>query len=319
MKALVFTCSIISLLPSVGYSWSAPGHEAIAIAAMQMLQGTPAEGKVKAILAGENPTNAAIWLDLVREKFQFADPAAQTEADNFANDFTNNSEWHFCNFIVGSTNYDFGSKYAAKEDVVHALKMAIDVLEGSPSKMNQREALRAVFHLVGDIHQPLHCITGFFDISDTNKPTELSDVADPATATQDRGGNQLFYTKSENLHHYWDLVLPASVAGDVPALASVITTNLASQELTPGDFHNWPEVWAGQSIPQANAAYDKLTFTNASFVVEHPHSKPKLHIATVLPGGQKQYKSDQQSRAQEQLTLAAVHLAQLLSKINFNP
>src|SRR5690242_4571094 len=135
MNALFFACSIISILPSTAYCWSAPGHEAIAMAAIKMLQWTPSESTVKTILAGENPTNAAIWLDLVREKFKFPDPAAQAEADKFTTDFPNNSDWHFCNFIVGSTNFDFGSKFAADEDVVHALETAIRVLEGAPSKM----------------------------------------------------------------------------------------------------------------------------------------------------------------------------------------
>src|SRR4029077_15907680 len=116
---------------------------------------------------------------------KFTNPKDIKEVAAFKKAFPNNAEWHFCNFIVGSTNYDFNSKYAAPEDVVHTLENAISVLEGTPSKMTKREALRTVIHLVGDIHQPLHCITGFFDLSDMNHPILLEDVADPKTAKQD--------------------------------------------------------------------------------------------------------------------------------------
>jgi hypothetical protein len=319
MKTALLTIVVIQLLLANAYSWSAPGHEAIAQAALQMLKGTPAEVKINTILNGEAPADAAVWLDRVRENFKFPDPNDAKEAAAFKKAFPNNSDWHFCNFIVGSTNYDFGSKYASSNDVVHGLEAAISALEGSPSKMTQRQALRSIIHLVGDIHQPLHCITGFYDLTDMNNPILLKDVADPGTAIQDRGGNQLMYTASENLHHFWDLVLPNGVSSDVNTLASKIAVaSLNSQPLTDGDFHHWPETWASLSMQQANAAYDGITYNSAAFVDDPRHPGQKmLQIQITLPGGEPGYKAAQQQRAQDQLTQAAVHLAQLLSKINF--
>jgi S1/P1 Nuclease len=308
----------IQLTPIKGFCWSAPGHEAIAIAAMQLLKGTPTEAKINSILDGESPTNAAIWLDLVREH-RLTDPAAKAEAKSFDHDFPHNSDWHFCNFIVGSTNYDFNSIYSSEDDVVHALENAIAVLEGANSKMTQKQALRVVFHLVGDIHQPLHCITGFYDTNNPSQPLLLTNVIDPHSAVQDRGGNQLYYTTNSELHALWDLGLPNSISHNIDTLAQkLVVPSWANTMLTDGDYHHWAEAWAGDSMNQANAAYEGIVFKSAAQVPDPRHpGETMLKILIKLPGGTSGYEQAQKQRTQEQLTKASVHLAQLLSKINF--
>lgn len=319
MKRFLLFSFALGLSAIRAYCWSAPGHEAIAEAAMQMLKGTPAEAKVNAILAGENPTNASIWLDLVREHFKFPTQAENDEVAAFGTNFPGNANWHFCNFIVGSSSYDFNSKYASNDDVVHALENAIAVLEGANSTMTKKEALRVVFHLAGDIHQPLHCITGFYNTNDMSHPVLLTDVPDPKHAAEDRGGNQLYYTKSQELHALWDLGLPNSISKDIDTLASkLVVPSWDTQMVTTGDYHHWAETWAGDSMQQANAAYDGISFDSAAIVDNPRHPGQKmLKISISLPGGTKAYKSAQKQRAQDQLTKSAVHLAQLLSKIDF--
>ena len=316
---LIVACALPILSSTSGYSWSAPGHQAIAQAAMQMLKGTPTEAKVNAILDGESVADAAIWLDRVREHFKFDNPSDDDEAAVFRQDFPGNENWHFCNYIVGSTTYDFSSKFSSNDDVVHALERAIAVLEGSASKMTKQQALRSVFHLVGDIHQPLHCITGYYDLSDLNHPVLLKDVEDPKAAAEDRGGNQLYYTRSQELHALWDLGLPRRISTNINTLAlKLIVTTAGSSMITEGDFHHWPEIWAGDSMKQANAAYAGITFDLAAFVPNPRHAgQQMLKISVSLPAGEKGYKESQQPTVQDQLTKAAVHLTQLLSKINF--
>lgn len=318
MRTLLILALATRFLSNFGYGFSAPGHEAIGQAAMKMLKGTPTEQKINTILDGESVSDAAIWLDRVREHFTFASQADNDEAARFSQDFAGNANWHFCNFIVGATKYDFNSKYATDSDVVHALESAIAVLEGSASKMSKREALRCVFHLVGDIHQPLHCITGYYDLSDLQKPLILNDVVDPKSTPEDRGGNQLYYSSSQELHAMWDLLLPNTISKKVDVLTSKLVVDLAVQPATGGDFHHWPETWAGDSMKQANAAYAGIIDKSAAFVPNPRHpGEQMLKISITLPGGTKMYKSDQHDRIQTQLTNAAVHLAQLLSKINF--
>jgi hypothetical protein len=49
MKTLFATIIAFKLTIISGLCWSAPRHQAIAIAALQMIKGTPAEAKVNAI------------------------------------------------------------------------------------------------------------------------------------------------------------------------------------------------------------------------------------------------------------------------------
>lgn len=315
-------CSLLGFLAttSVGFSWSAPGHQAIGEAALTMIKGSPAEAKVKALLDGQTIDDAAVWLDDIRENVAFPTSDENTEAATFKANFPKSPEWHFCNFSVGSTAYSAGSKYASQDDIVNALETAIGVLEGKPSKMTQLEALRTVVHLVGDIHQPLHCITGFYNLSNPKKPVLLADVPNPASAIQDRGGNQLYYTSSEELHALWDLTIPAAIGKTVPELAAAITpASLASQPLTSGDYHHWAEVWAGESMVQANAAYAGIVYVSSEYVPDPRHpGKKMLKISVNLPRGIGGYKANQEARAKEQLTRASVRLAQLLEKISYD-
>ena len=317
MRNLILVISGLMLTAAQAFSWSAPGHQAIAIAAMQMLKGTPIEAKINSILDGESPADVAIWLDQVRENVKFPDESQNDEAAEFRHDFPHNAEWHFCNFVVGSTSYSFTSKYASNDDVVHALEQAIAVLEGESSKMSKQQALRVVFHLAGDIHQPLHCITGFYDLSDMKHPVLLTDVEDPKTAVQDRGGNQLYYTKSQELHALWDLKLPQMISADINTLASDINPgSLNSEAATSGNYHHWAETWASESMTAANEAYSKIQSFNSAEYVPDPrhHGKQMLKISVTLAPS---YNSHEEQSAKDQLSKAAVRLAQLLSVINF--
>src|SRR2546423_1183345 len=94
-------------LPTSGYSFGAPAHEAIAEAALQMLDPAT-KVKIDAILEGEKVSDASIWLDRVREHYKFQSMSAQEEAKLFTKHFHDHANWHFCNFIVGSTQYDVG-------------------------------------------------------------------------------------------------------------------------------------------------------------------------------------------------------------------
>ena len=132
-----------------------------------------------------------------------------------------------------------------------------------------------------------------------------------------RGGNQLYYTKSEEFHALWDKVLPAGISADVNGLAGKIVDGVTlTQYQTTGDYHHWAETWAGDSMNAANAAYAGITFNSAANVPDPRHAgKTMLNISITLPAG---YKAAHQPRAKDQLSQAAVHLAQLLSRIKFN-
>ena len=312
---------VLLALVSTAYSWSAPTHQAIATAAVEMLKDLPARRNVAAILAGETPATAATWLDHVREqsreKFQFPDPLAQQESEQFNGKFPNNSDWHFVDYPVGSTAYAPRGKFSSRDDIVHALQKAVRVLEGTSFGMSKRQALRVIFHLVADIHQPLHCSSGYYDLTDRNHPQLLAKVGDPKATPNDRGGNQLYYTKSQQLHALWDRGIPAHVAKEVDLVASVSGERIDSFK-SAGDYHAWPEIWASESMVEATEAYHGIILLSASDVPDPRHpDEVMLEIKIALPGGNKAYTVAQTVRAKKQLSRASVHLAQLLSRIKY--
>ncbi|HEX7652553.1 MAG TPA: S1/P1 nuclease, partial [Verrucomicrobiae bacterium] len=299
------------------WAWSAPGHEAVALGALQLLHGTPAAAKINAILDGEDPADAAIWLDRVRENYTFPSAVGQAEARNFRHNFPQHETWHFSNFPVGSHEYRTTSAYASTNDVVQALETAIAVLEGKSSRMTSREALRTVFHLAGDIHQPLHCVTGYYDLQDPAHPRLVSTPKDPDKTPEDRGGNQLYYTKTAELHALFDKTIPARVGRSLEALTKAITPRkLARQPITPGDYHHWPEQWAGESMTAGQTIYQDIrAFTGSEYADDRRHEgKEKLVIHIDLP---KSFSADHELMVHDQLEKATIHLAQLLQRIQF--
>ena len=323
---LQFLASIllITIISHSAFGWSAPGHQAIGRAALNMI-GISTKDTVDGILGDETVEDAATWLDHVREmskgRFHFDDQDEQDAAVQFNHNFKGNGDWHFVNYPVGLTDYHLDGKFSSSNDVVHGIERAIEVLEGAPSEMSKLQALRVLIHLVGDIHQPLHCVTGYFDLSDMDNPKllEAAKVKDPKKTVEDRGANQLFYTPKQELHAFWDRQLPEAISKDPAELVNAISvSNLKQQPRTDGDYHKWAEMWASETMQAGAAAYNGLEFTSAEFLEDPQHPDHQtLFIHTKLPGGTAGYKAAQKDRAEEQLRKAAVHLAQLLGSIKF--
>jgi hypothetical protein len=93
-------------------------------------------------------------------------------------------------------------------NIVTALRDNVKILRTSTDKNARARALRLVIHLVGDIHQPLHC----------------TDRVSQALPTGDRGGNLVTIKipdargnlRNINLHSYWDGGLESFPKGGPP-------------------------------------------------------------------------------------------------------
>jgi hypothetical protein len=145
-------------------AWDTRGHRIIAQVAKSSLDKTVIE-LVDYYLQGMSWDDAATWMDTVRT--------------NPKNDFM--KPWHFVNIARDNT-------YVKTKDpnVINQLELCLNMLKQkahlSLAIVNQQ--LRILFHLVGDIHQPLHCGN-----------------------TEDNGGNMTqvkFQGKASTLHKLWD-------------------------------------------------------------------------------------------------------------------
>jgi hypothetical protein len=120
---------------------------------------------------------------------------------------------------------------------VDTLERQLEILRDTQrSSAARAEALRWVIHLVGDLHQPLHC-------------------ADNG----DRGGNALevrWFKRKSNLHRVWDsdmvahaglstLQLVAAIRRDIPPQGHVATIQPAPRD--SARIHRTLIAWANES------------------------------------------------------------------------
>ncbi len=197
--------------------------------------------------------------------------------------------------------------------MVHAIGAAVDVLEGKSERFTKAQALRILVHLVADVHQPFHTISGYFDCTDPTQPKLVSDPALAIKLPHDRGGNQLFYTKTLELHALWDTKLVNKLAHaktSEPLAALLAKDATANLFKTSGDYHDWPAKWVTDSATEAIGAYKGLIFGPVSLKADGKIER----METVKPAD---YDAQQLPRVKQQLRKSAVHLAQLLNSVRF--
>jgi hypothetical protein len=134
---------------------------------------------------------AATWADWVRShhREQFDHPA-----------------WHYINYpIVPAGSAVDAAQHeppAKQENVVNQLAVCLEKI-GSGSDEEKAVYLTWLFHLVGDVHQPLHCTAIFSE----------------RFPEGDRGGNLALIriqSSPTNLHSFWDGLLGSgTAAGDI--------------------------------------------------------------------------------------------------------
>jgi hypothetical protein len=207
------------------------------------------------------------WLDDVRNlshgRKSTLEGGDRDEGRAFNKQHPNNGEWHYVNLPVGYTLYAPDGPFSSPDDVVHAIGAAVDVLEGKSERFTKIQALRILVHLVADVHQPLHTISGYFDCTDPTRPKLISNPAFALKFPHDRGGNQLFYTKTLELHALWDTKLPNKLAHSKesePLAALVKKGSSLTLFPTGGDYHTWPAKWVTDSATEAIAAYKGIVF-----------------------------------------------------------
>jgi hypothetical protein len=187
-KLIILLLLSFILLPSSIFAWGAKGHKIVAAIAKQCLdkQTTDSVQKYLGVMSFED---ASVWMDEVRSEREY--------------DYL--KPWHYVNVEKDKT-------YVKTKDpeVVNEIEIAIATLKekGVRDKDRINFALKVVFHLIGDIHQPLHC--GY---------------------AEDKGGNKIevqYMGKGSNLHKVWDSEIIEDVnitLSDCLKLANTLSAN----------------------------------------------------------------------------------------------
>lgn len=158
---------LIFLFHHQSYGWGKKGHELVVEIAFHYLDDST-KARVQHYLGKKSIEQASIWMDEMRSNSYYEYMKT----------------WHYINIEKGETYMPS----AKDRNILIILNSSIKELQRKDSLKfkNVQEDLYILFHLIGDLHQPLHCGYGI-----------------------DKGGNTInvsFISKgrSSNLHRVWD-------------------------------------------------------------------------------------------------------------------
>jgi hypothetical protein len=286
-------------------SWNSVGHMTVAYAAYQKL--TPIEKKRVAALLLLNPNYKKVWLTYIpagtsnadRDMYVFMmaatwpdeiravnsgfsgnDDAPKAELTSLNDGYKAKQRHEYWHFVDTPFSQDGTALPSVPEPmIVEKITGFRAALASAEPDLLKSYDLVWLLHLVGDVHQPLHC---------TTRVTS-------AKPKGDRGGNLvLIQGTSKNLHTFWDDLLGT------------------------GDTENFMKaVAAGQALPAPDpnqAADDKEDdWAAESFSL----AETKVYVDPVGPGLgtydlSGQYTANAQELATQRIALAGARLANLL-------
>ena len=228
--------------------------------------------------------------------------------------------------------------FVTNADVVHAIAQCIAILEGSatPANFSKPQAVRWLVHLVGDMHQPMHVTSGYYNTtlpSFANTPILITAPVKAAKSgvLTDRGGNGLLFSASasNNLHALWDRCLPAVVSGAACSngpngftpmathLTSLMTPSAIVATTTPGNHHAWPGIWATRTLERAVSAHVYPSSFKNGRINPDTHGGEDSILALIVAPTKNAYIANHVADARAQLLQAAIHLAAILNAINW--
>ncbi|EKB50839.1 S1/P1 Nuclease [Cecembia lonarensis LW9] len=164
-KQLTLAILLVFSINTSSFAWGAIGHYVIGKLAEWQMKPQTIE-RVEAILQQQSISGVGVWMDNIRSDKKY--------------DYT--YTWHWVTTADGeydpSIQEPTGDAYSAFLQIKETLK------KGGLSPEEERDQLRMLIHIVGDLHQPFH-------------------VGKPG----DRGGNDVkvsFFNKETNIHAVWD-------------------------------------------------------------------------------------------------------------------
>jgi hypothetical protein len=319
---------LVCVLPLRAAAWSESGHKTVATLAYRLMTER-ARRNMDAVLQGKTVDAVVMWPDDLR----YVLPGCTTaESQSCGRDYRpETARWHQVDLA-----YEGDGKYTAavcpSTRTGDCIVAAIEDFKTSMGRSARRkfadyddtnkrrfnDALRFMLHLVGDIHQPLHC----------------------ANRNDDAGGNAVFvtwqgepeykYAEVWNLHAVWDEHLvereiqragKTGFADYAAWLETTLTTaqrdyaTVKSNQIEPGQGET-TAAWAERSHQLARKhAYDSLPATKAD-------KSTRGKVARNFQGAQVQlvvldegYFNQGMPVVRRQLALGGVRLARVLNDI----
>jgi hypothetical protein len=249
-----------------------------------------------------NSINMATWADGIKH----------TKGDPFSAHYNN---WHFIDMGLKDTDPDPLANpqplTVKNGDIVTALKHCEAVMSGQSDPLipNEAVAIALMWHLMGDLHQPLHCTTDYYP----NQPSGQHKT--------DIGGNNVavsnFVDPYPNFHSLWDGALegawddkgnrfvvpdeadPFTITATSPLLVDKVNEVVSANTIPPADLGGDYVAWARETHALGVTAYESLG---------QDYTQNKITVSAA-------YVSNAQAIARRQVLLGGMRLAAVLNRL----
>lgn len=241
-KSLVLTLSLSLFMISQSHAWGGIGHYVIGKLAEWHMKSETVK-KVEAVLKKESISGVGVWMDQIR-------------ADSNYN-YTNT--WHWVTTVDGE--YDPAIQEEGGDAYATFLKLKENLKKGGLSPEEERDQLRMLIHIVGDLHQPFH-------------------VGKPG----DRGGNDVkvsFFNKETNIHAIWDSDMIEGKKMSYTEIATELNKRI-SPDLISAYTSKTPADWLREAVALRPDMYD-IPETNRigyEYIYKHYHHVEERLIAS---------------------------------------
>ncbi len=242
---------------------------------------------------------AATWPDLVRPALPGKPPKPKHITDY------HRASWHFIDepFVLPSDQASINpaAHQPPVTNAVERLAMIEAVMKSSADVTNRAVMLCWYLHLMGDVHQPLHCASWY-------------SVAEFSGDNGDSGGNGVAikpHSSPAKLHAFWDDLLGT---GDsypfIDHVADTVETDplLTKAKLKELKNHKTYQSWADESFSYSVA----FAYLNGNL----EHAKYHEHItAAEVPDLNQNYEDNARTLAHRRVAAAGIRLGQKLKMI----
>ena len=256
MRCRLLILLIALTVPAHAFAWNSLGHKVVAEIAWRQLNPEQRKSIVEILrrhprfdkdFAGKMDDNALTGDKAIEDHWIFLQAATWPDIIR-GNKEHDRPEWHYIDlpqFLSESDRAAFATKLPVniatdypsslpreKYNVVQAIALCRETIASNSGPDVKAQAYCWLMHLVGDIHQPLHC-TALFDVDHFPKG--------------DRGGNEIKLVKGKNLHSLWDNLLGRA--------SYIRQVNTATIELS--NKKRFGDVWASAAKEMSPAEWAK--------------------------------------------------------------
>lgn len=311
---LLGAASILLFSPVRAWSWGCEGHQAVAMIAEKHMSARALERVNQLLLRVPIDPELPRWCSS-----QGLDPMSDsaTWADDIRKLRPEASPWHYIDIPRDAPRSAHAESCPASTGcITGALQHQIEVLRKNNTDPHARaDALRFIIHLLGDLHQPLHCVSNN-DLGGNCVPVDFMGI--PPVEK-----NRQAESYSANLHGIWDsniiqrMKRMESVSQWADSIDRRFSSQAASWQKAGINLNDW--AWESHQLADS-VVYAKLP---VAIPVEKPEPTTSCvddgHVSTRMlklhERVSQQYVDAVAPTIDEQIAKAGIRLAMILNQI----